>query len=29
MWNKNNKFKELNEENNDITTIASKQYVDR
>ena len=35
MWNKNNKSnkfnnpKKLNEENNDITTIASKQYVDR
>lgn len=32
MWNKNNKPnnpKELNKENNDIVTIASKQYVDR
>ena len=35
MWNKNNKSnklnnsKELNKENNDIATIASKQYVDR
>ena len=35
MWNKNNKSnkfnspKELHKENDDITTIASKQYVDR
>lgn len=35
MWNKNNKPnkfnnpKKLNKENNDIITIASKQYVDR
>lgn len=35
MWNKNNKSnkfnnsKEFNKKNNDIITIASKQYVDR
>lgn len=29
MWNKNNNFNELNKENNDIISIASKQYIDR